>query len=122
MADVADFSRDLGIIIGQLKDVARRLDSADANRKEMYGRFDKHNAEVAELRNEIKGLDGRLKEAETNIEEILEHVKRIETYEVQGRTLTFVGGSAWKALKWLAITIGGLVITFWREILSMRPV
>lgn len=108
----------LGKVLAQNEDIIKRLDRAEEARGKMYERFERHNADVAELRRYIEkridDLEGRMGTAEKKIDDMASAVARFERYETQGATVAALG-------PWLTrgmAAVGLAAIAFWREILT----
>jgi hypothetical protein len=127
------FNHMLGVVIGKLEGIEHRLDKAESSRADMYQRFEKHNAEVAdlrrmiqvevsELRHLLQDLAGRITEAEARIAKVLDVAARVEGYERDGRTirsaLVFIGKRLGTTGKFIAGAGGVAVVAFWREIVE----
>ena len=121
--EVAGVERTLGTILARLEDIARRLDGADGARKEMYEKFDRHNADVADLRHHtdkrFDEVNNRLTRVEDQVGSVVVVAEQFKTYETKGKTYvemgSAIGSKVWKVLG----VIGVLVAAFWREILAV---
>lgn len=120
---LGDIRESIGGLRQHNVDVIRRLDSADESRRSMYARFDRHNADVAELREHgdkrFDALDRRVAKIEEQMERVVVVVARAETLETQGRTVLAVGSVLGSRAKQALIAIGLLAAAFWREILAV---
>lgn len=114
--------RALGRIEGRLDGIDHRLESAEQSRKEMYRRFDEHNAEVAGMRHDIGDLTKRVGAVEEQMKRSLVVTDRVEGYERDGKrvwSIAIGAGSMAGGLLKRVMQVGGLaVLAFWREIID----
>lgn len=115
-------ARALGRIEGRLEGIDHRLESAEQSRKEMYRRFDAHNADVAGMRHDIGDLTKRVGALEEQIKRSLIVADRVEAYERDGKRAVAIavkGGALAGGLIKRVLQAGGLaVLAFWREIVD----
>lgn len=112
----------LGILIGELRGINRRLDQADESRTRMHERLNEQTAQVSDLKHDVSLLSGKVAATEGKVTEVLSVVGRVEDLERSRKQVKSVLGWAATHLtagaKWTLAAIVAALVAFWRELLD----
>lgn len=112
----SNLERAVGRVEADIKTLMRQSQEserkADESRQRVYARLEAMERQQIDVARRLEGVESQQRDR------IIPFVDRLEMAESSGKAIVWAGRHAWRAGRWLVLTIITGIVMFWREILA----